>query len=84
MSNNTGFKQRTSAQSAELDARIKRGILENKPIKEIAAHIGENESYLYTIMRRRLGVEKGLLFPDERAMIRDTRAAALKMGSRRK
>ena len=84
MSNNTGFKQRTSAQSAELDARIKRGIYEGKEMKAIAVTLGIPESYAYTLAKRRLGFTKMLLDENERALINGARAAALKMGSRRK
>lgn len=84
MSNTPGFKQRTSAQSAELDARIKRGIYEGKEMKDIAMTLGIPESYVYTLAKRRLGFSSILVDENERKSIKDARAAALKMGSRRK
>lgn len=69
--------KRSPADSAKLDAAIVAGIHAGKAIKMIAADIGTTESNCYSVLRRRLGVEKVLLFPHERDLIANFRAKKL-------
>ena len=77
-------RQRSPEESAALDAKLKAGIYAGREMKDIAATLGIPESYAYTLAKRRLGFSAMLIDANERKAITDMRAAALKMGSRRK
>lgn len=62
---------------AAMLTNIRTGIIANKTVKAMSVELGITEVYIYTLMRRRLGVEKVLLLPSERQLIVDTRARTL-------
>lgn len=63
------MKIRTPAESAAMQSRLRAGIYAGKTPEEMAPLLGTKPSYVYTLLRRRLGFEKMLVDEDERRIL---------------
>lgn len=73
-------KKRTRAQLEPIDAALRKAVYAETPVDEIARQMKLKRTYVYTLLRRRLGFETMLIDEHERAAIRQRRMDAAQIG----